>query len=166
MNLHSSQFVDVKQKQGNVPVLPEFALNVVMSRVVKENPDWSQDRLSISEYHYRQFMALCKSFPDENITVPSSDIDEVWHSHILHTEKYADDCNEYFGFFLHHSPFNEENPCPSEPDESPELFRALFGLVPVNLWGKPKCKSCNSCTRCSKCRGKNCRINCKQNKRN
>lgn len=35
---------------------------------------------------------------------PSLDIDEVWHAHILHTEEYAEFCQNVFGFYLHHHP--------------------------------------------------------------
>lgn len=38
--------------------------------------------------------------------VPSPDVDEIWHAHILHTREYARDCEDVFGpgGFLHHSP--------------------------------------------------------------
>ena len=31
-------------------------------------------------------------------------LDWMWHSFILHTRDYADFCQHYFGFFLHHEP--------------------------------------------------------------
>jgi hypothetical protein len=31
-------------------------------------------------------------------------VDEFWHTHILQTMKYADDCQAVFGTFLHHNP--------------------------------------------------------------
>ncbi len=31
-------------------------------------------------------------------------IDELWHTFILHTQEYADFCERYLGFFIHHSP--------------------------------------------------------------
>src|SRR5581483_9524182 len=33
------------------------------------------------------------------------DIDTFWHGHILDTMKYAEDCQNVFGFFLHHFPY-------------------------------------------------------------
>lgn len=32
-------------------------------------------------------------------------MDIFWHYHILDTAKYAEDCNEIFGYFLHHYPY-------------------------------------------------------------
>ena len=53
---------------------------------------------------YRCFLKLCAWYPDETI-VPSQEIDEAWHAHILDTAKYADDTEQAFGYFLHHFPY-------------------------------------------------------------
>ncbi|NJN86389.1 MAG: hypothetical protein HC881_08865 [Leptolyngbyaceae cyanobacterium SL_7_1] len=37
--------------------------------------------------------------------VPPDDIDQVWHYHILDTQKYATDCQHLFGYFIHHFPY-------------------------------------------------------------
>ena len=29
----------------------------------------------------------------------------MWHYHILDTEKYAEDCRDIFGYFVHHFPY-------------------------------------------------------------
>ena len=39
----------------------------------------------------------------EDIVV-SKDVDEFWHTHILHTMKYTEDCERVFGTYLHHNP--------------------------------------------------------------
>jgi hypothetical protein len=36
---------------------------------------------------------------------PSIEIDEIWHHHILHTERYHKDCEYIFGMYLHHFPY-------------------------------------------------------------
>jgi hypothetical protein len=36
---------------------------------------------------------------------PSKDVDKFWHGHILDTLKYAEDCQNVFGYFLHHFPY-------------------------------------------------------------
>jgi hypothetical protein len=41
---------------------------------------------------------------DAEDILPSKDVDEFWHTHILQTMKYADDCQAVFGAFLHHNP--------------------------------------------------------------
>jgi hypothetical protein len=43
-------------------------------------------------------------FPDESIA-PTKDVDKFWHGHILDTLKYAEDCQNVFGYFLHHFPY-------------------------------------------------------------
>lgn len=42
--------------------------------------------------------------PGESI-IPHKEVDEVWHMHILDTRKYAADCENIFGHFLHHFPY-------------------------------------------------------------
>jgi hypothetical protein len=53
---------------------------------------------------YRCYLKLCVWYPEVPI-VPSKPIDEVWHNHILDTAAYARDCQEVFGYFLHHFPY-------------------------------------------------------------
>jgi hypothetical protein len=53
---------------------------------------------------YRQFLILNLLYPNRSI-VPTSGIDEVWHTHILDTAKYRDDCDRIFGRFLDHFPY-------------------------------------------------------------
>ena len=45
-----------------------------------------------------------KQFPQEE-TAPLMDVDTFWHYHILDTLKYAADCEQVFGYFLHHFPY-------------------------------------------------------------
>lgn len=52
---------------------------------------------------YKNFLRLrLKYWP--KILSPTLDIDLVWHSHILHTEFYTNDCKKIFGDYLHHVP--------------------------------------------------------------
>ncbi|WP_216587784.1 glycine-rich domain-containing protein [Streptomyces brasiliscabiei] len=53
---------------------------------------------------YRRFLKLCAMYPEQGI-VPSKELDPVWHTHILDTAKYVEDCNTIFGFMLHHFPY-------------------------------------------------------------
>jgi hypothetical protein len=53
---------------------------------------------------YRCFLKLSAWYPEESV-VPSRAIDEVWHTHILDTAKYAEDSETVFGYFLHHFPY-------------------------------------------------------------
>jgi hypothetical protein len=65
---------------------------------------WTLQQANAAEVEYRRFLYLTKMFPDENIS-PTFDVDIFWHYHILDTMKYAQDCQEIFGYFLHHFPY-------------------------------------------------------------
>ena len=65
---------------------------------------WSLERASAVEKEYRRFLCLMKMYPNEE-TVPLVDVDTFWHYHILDTMKYAADCEQAFGYFLHHYPY-------------------------------------------------------------
>jgi hypothetical protein len=53
---------------------------------------------------YRQYLFLYHLYPDR-ILVPSKEIDQVWHTHILDTAKYREDCDLLFGRFIDHWPY-------------------------------------------------------------
>src|SRR3989338_2769153 len=55
---------------------------------------------------YRNFLFLNKKYELERGQLPpSEEIDEFWHNHILDTKKYHHDCDNIFGFYLHHYPY-------------------------------------------------------------
>ena len=43
----------------------------------------------------------------------SADVDEMWHCHILMTERYIADCDRVFGEYLHHAPVFPDIPLAS-----------------------------------------------------
>jgi hypothetical protein len=65
---------------------------------------WSFERATAVEKEYRRFLFLMKLFPEDD-TAPVVDVDTFWHYHILDTMKYAADCEQAFGYFLHHYPY-------------------------------------------------------------
>ena len=65
---------------------------------------WSLEKADAIEFEYRRFLYLMKLFPQEQ-TAPLADVDTFWHYHILDTVKYAVDCQQVFGYFLHHFPY-------------------------------------------------------------
>ncbi|HEY0022260.1 MAG TPA: hypothetical protein VGB24_05100 [Longimicrobium sp.] len=64
---------------------------------------WTRERALQGAEEYRRFLFLTVARPET--IVPTEFIDEVWHTHILDTMKYAEDCDRAFGFFLHHFPY-------------------------------------------------------------
>ena len=65
---------------------------------------WTPEQANAVEVEYRRFLYLMKKFPTEQ-TSPSVAVDTFWHYHILDTMKYAVDCEQVFGYFLHHYPY-------------------------------------------------------------
>ena len=70
----------------------------------EEGQGWSREYADRMEVAYKRFLTLLVKFPDETIA-PTKDVDKFWHGHILDTLKYAEDCENVFGYFLHHFPY-------------------------------------------------------------
>lgn len=80
-------------------------LREVRTRVYLDTK-WPSSRLDAAERDYRDFLS------QEIVREPTPDVDKFWHHHILDTKKYAQDCNNMFGYFLHHQPSRAaENTC-------------------------------------------------------
>ncbi|MFK3738410.1 glycine-rich domain-containing protein [Massilia sp. TN1-12] len=71
---------------------------------VASGEGWSREKADAVEKEYRRFLCLMKLYPHEE-TAPLVDVDTFWHYHILDTMKYAQDCEQVFGYFLHHYPY-------------------------------------------------------------
>lgn len=70
-----------------------------------DGPGWSVERIQRTEVLYKKFLFLCATRGSERAIVPTKDIDEMWHHHILDTRKYAEDCEKFLGKFIHHFPY-------------------------------------------------------------
>ena len=81
-------------------------LNPIKTKLMhKESGEgWSVERTNAIENEYRRFLYLMNAFPDAQVA-PTVDVDTFWHYHILDTMKYARDCEQTFGRFLHHYPY-------------------------------------------------------------
>lgn len=109
--------------------------------------------INISE-EYKKFLELCSSNPDLPI-VPSKYVDEFWHLHILDTQKYYQDCEEYLGYFLHHFPYfgmrgkDDETNLLNAWEGTLKLYENHYGIKPdEKLWeGSNRCPNCGK--RCS-----------------
>lgn len=70
----------------------------------EEGEGWSVEQVNVTEKWYKRFLFLNLKYLSHSI-VPSKEVDIFWHYHILDTIKYAEDCDEIFGYFLHHFPY-------------------------------------------------------------
>ena len=65
---------------------------------------WTQERADAAEQGYKRYLAITKALNGYQ-PVPNGDIDRFWHEHILDTRRYAKDCDQLLGSFLHHYPY-------------------------------------------------------------
>ena len=66
-------------------------------------PRWTvQDATKCCQL-YKNFLLLHKIHLGVSL-VPTREMDEFWHNHILYTEQYIKDCLNIFGRYLHHRP--------------------------------------------------------------
>ncbi len=70
---------------------------------------WSEPRARAAERRYRRFYFLKALFPGKSAS-PSDEIDQYWHQHIINTAKYAIDCMNVAGVFLHHDFLSPDDP--------------------------------------------------------
>ncbi|UJR52617.1 MULTISPECIES: glycine-rich domain-containing protein [Dickeya] len=67
---------------------------------------WSDDEFSMVEQYYKNFIYLNKKYGKEiKIIVPTVEVDEFWHHHILDTRSYIKDSMNIFGYYFHHYPY-------------------------------------------------------------
>jgi len=70
----------------------------------EEGQGWSREYVEQMAIAYKRFLTLSVKYPKETIA-PSKDVEKFWHGHILDTIKYAEDCQNVFGYFVHHFPY-------------------------------------------------------------
>ncbi|MEZ0224594.1 MAG: glycine-rich domain-containing protein-like [Alphaproteobacteria bacterium] len=81
----------------------DLDLEPIKFKLVKEQ-GWPLQKADSVEKLYKAYLLLFALYPSEE-HVPTHDIDEMWHSHILDTQKYMADCMDIFGYYLHHYPY-------------------------------------------------------------
>jgi hypothetical protein len=65
---------------------------------------WSREQIEVAIARYLAFLFLTNQYPKIPL-VPTVEIDQVWHCHILDTSKYAADCQTLFNRFIDHFPY-------------------------------------------------------------
>src|SRR5262245_21744868 len=66
---------------------------------------WTRAHADNIEVAYKNYLTMLVKYQDdaEDILL-AEDVDEFWHTHILQTIKYTEDCEAVFGRYLHHTP--------------------------------------------------------------
>ena len=90
-----------------IAAIQALDLDPVKQRVMdaKLGEGWSREHAESIEQAYKNYLTMLVKYPDdaEDILL-SEDVDEFWHTHILQTIKYTEDCEAVFGKYLHHNP--------------------------------------------------------------
>lgn len=88
---------------GSDPDIEALDLSFVEMRL-RRKLAWEHGRVVPAIEQYRRFLQSIRDTPNESHRPLSRDMDAVWHEHILHTKRYAEDCQALFGRFVHHTP--------------------------------------------------------------
>jgi hypothetical protein len=120
--------------------------------------EWSPEQWMRTVEEYRKFLTLAHEGKGM-ATVPSRNVDLVWHTHVLDTAKYYDDMMKTFGHIVHHYPYfgvasNEDRHALLDAyQDTKKRYLERFGeLAPEDVWGlAARCGS-------SHCSGPKCRI--------
>jgi hypothetical protein len=95
---------------------------------------WTREYADSIALAYKNYLTMLVKHQDhaEEILL-NRDVDEFWHTHILQTIKYTEDCEQVFGNFLHHSPhIGERSPADLEKrvalaEKTRKLYQREFG---------------------------------------
>ena len=137
------------------PAIKNLDLEPIMVKIMdnEEGLGWGLDFTKKVAEEYKKYLELCLQYPNAAL-VPSTYVDDFWHFHILDTLKYAEDCQNIFGYFLHHFPYfgmrgeEDENNLKKAWKESCDLYVRHFGKMDEEIWKSSK--------RCPNC-GRRCR---------
>lgn len=118
-----------KQKQLN-----DLNLNFLSEALIKRH-GWSRKDAEESCKMYKNYLFLKLKYGDQYMLPPSVEIDDVWHLHILYTEKYTSHCQSIFGFYLHHIP-GSSNASEAELEKFAKQFSVTEKLY-LKEFGEP-----------------------------
>ena len=126
-----------------VAAIRALDLESVKSRVTdpKLGEGWTRAYADSIEVAYKNYLTMLVKYQDdaEDILL-SEDVDEFWHTHILQTIKYSEDCERVFGSYLHHNPHvGERKPEDLQKraalaEKTRHLYRQEFGNADSAAW--------------------------------
>lgn len=80
----------------------DFKNSSIIQRVLKKHPEWTEEYVRTLISQYKRFLHLAANSEEE--CVPTKDVDEVWHEHILFTKDYFERWSSFLGKVVHHNP--------------------------------------------------------------
>lgn len=113
---------------------------------------WSLEKADKVEAKYKGFLKTSYRNP-EAMCMPDEETDAFWHAHILDTKKYAKDCDNTFGYFVHHFPYfgalpEEKAEAKQAFETTKKLFKETVGYemsqaASGEICGSSHCKACH-----------------------
>ncbi len=96
-----------------------------LTKQIQKKLDWSDQRIKNALIRYRQYLYI--TAVQEKPIIPTKDVDDVWHQHILNTKLYSRHCDMIYGKMLHHQPFDsEESKKESDALKLPDIAKEYF----------------------------------------
>ena len=102
---------------------------------------WTREYADSIEVAYKHYLGMVVKNQDEAEDILlSKDVDEFWHTHILQTIKYTDDCQRVFGRYLHHTPHIGEVTAEdlkrrtAQAEKTRRLYEREFGGEGTTAW--------------------------------
>ena len=145
--------------QNQLLEIDALNLECIIFKLVRSQ-EWSLEEANEGVRQYKMFLRLIaknrleKKLSD-GIAPFTNTIDEVWHAHILDTQKYFDDCERIFGEYIHHYPYSGMIDEMDVQDQKERLGKTLafcaeeFGEIPIEidkfLHHKKECEQCENC---------------------
>jgi hypothetical protein len=123
----------------------------------EEGQGWDKERCNEAEIDYKRFLALKRNYPEKDI-VPHGDVDKFWHQHILDTAKYQEDCQNLFGYFVHHFPYFGMNGIEDAQnlvdafEETKQIYKKHFGHDYIGFAKRCKAPKCRTQCKPMKCK--------------
>lgn len=143
--------------------IEEIDLSKIRSRLIHKLK-WAEERADVAVAEYKKFLQLMFVHPNV-IFAPSSEVDEVWHAHILHTALYAKQCEYLFGRFIHHNPTDPEESVEKKENTSYlntlKYYKEVFGEeAHPKIWPQLKKSKVIGCDTADCCGGMNKAAGC------
>jgi len=120
-----------KPERQVIAAIQALDLESVKLRMMDEElgEGWTRDHADRIATAYKTYLTMLAKHQDaaEDILL-SKDVDEFWHTHILQTAKYMQDCEDVFGAYLHHNPHVGERTAAdlAKREAMAEKTRALY----------------------------------------
>ena len=105
------------------------------ARLAKDN-GWSKVYAMRVIDEYRKFAFL--TIAAGHIAVPSDQVDQAWHQHLLYTRSWSDFCANALQMPLHHDPTrggeSEQARFKALYEQTLQSYRLAFGKPPEDIW--------------------------------